>query len=76
MVRTLPLETETRPELSRILAIAAVILVHVMAFLLLLVPLANSELQIPAPRPERWKVPMEIPTPPIPPEVVPLVPQQ
>ena len=42
MVRTLPLDSETRPELSRILAIAAVIAVHVMAFLLLLVPLANN----------------------------------
>ena len=76
MVRTLPLESETRPELSRILAIAAVVLVHVLAFLLLLVPLANSPLQIDVPKPDRWKVPIEIPKTPTPPVVVPVVPQQ
>jgi periplasmic protein TonB len=75
MVRTLPLDSETRPELSRILAIAAVIAVHALAFLLLLVPLANSPLDIAAP-PERWTVPKELPTPPLPPVVVPVVPQQ
>jgi protein TonB len=76
MVRTLPLDTETRPELSRILAIAAVILVHVLAFLLLLVPLANSSVQIDAPKPDRWKVPLVIPTTPTPPEIAPVVPRQ
>jgi protein TonB len=75
MVRTLPLDTETRPELSRILAIAAVIAVHAMAFLLLLVPLANSPLEIPAP-PDRWTLPKELPKPPLPPVVVPVVPTQ
>lgn len=76
MVRTLPLDSETRPELSRILAIAAVIAVHVMAFLLLLVPLANSPLDIAAPAEPRWILPKELPKPPIPPVVVPVVPQQ
>lgn len=76
MVRTLPLDNETRPELSRILAIAAVILVHGLAFLLLLVPLANSTLQVDPPKPERWKVPLEIPATPVPPEVAPVVPRQ
>ncbi len=76
MVRTLPLESETRPELSRILAIAAVIAVHAMAFLLLLVPLANSPLDIAAPPEPRWILPKELPPPPIPPVVVPVVPQQ
>ena len=75
MVRTLPLDTETRPELSRILAIAAVIAVHAMAFLLLLVPLANSPIEIATP-PDRWILPKEVPTPPLPPVVVPVVPQQ
>lgn len=46
MVRTLPLQSETRPELSRILAIAAAIAVHAFAFLLLLIPMATSSLQI------------------------------
>jgi len=76
MVRTLPLDTETRPELSRILAIAAVILVHILAFLLLLVPLANSPMQIDAPKPDRWKVPLVIPSTPTPPEIAPVVPRQ
>ncbi len=76
MVRTLPLDTETRPELSRILAIAAVITVHAMAFLLLLVPLANSPMDIATPQEPRWILPKELPPPPIPPVVVPVVPQQ
>ena len=75
MVRTLPLDTETRPELSRILAIAAVIAVHVMAFFLLLVPLANSPIEIATP-PDRWIVPKELPKPPLPPVIVPVVPQR
>ena len=41
MVRTLPLDSETRPELSRILAIAAAIAVHAFAFMLLLIPMAT-----------------------------------
>lgn len=41
MVRSLPLQSETRPELPRILAIAAAIAVHAFAFLLLLVPLST-----------------------------------
>ena len=76
MVRTLPLDSETRPELPRILAIAAVIAVHVMAFLLLLVPLANGPMDIAAPQEPRWILPRELPPPPIPPVVVPVVPQQ
>ena len=46
MVRTLSLDSETRPELSRILAIAAAIAVHAFAFLLLLIPMATPPLQI------------------------------
>jgi len=45
MVRTLPLNSETRPELPRILAIAAAIAVHAFAFLLLLIPMAAPPLQ-------------------------------
>ena len=75
MVRTLPLNSETRPELPRILAMAAVILLHVLAFLLLLVPMANSPVEIAAP-PPRWILPKEIPEPPLPPVAVPVVPQQ
>ncbi|MGH8027027.1 MAG: energy transducer TonB [Pseudoxanthomonas sp.] len=46
MVRTLPVDSETRPELPRILAIAAAIAVHAFAFLLLLIPMATPPLQI------------------------------
>mgnify|MGYP003434235099 FL=1 len=45
MVRTLPSHSETRPELPRILAIAAAIAVHAFAFLLLLIPLSTPMLQ-------------------------------
>jgi periplasmic protein TonB len=45
MVRTLPLQSEARPELPRILAIAAAIAVHAFAFLLLLIPMATPMLQ-------------------------------
>ena len=45
MVRSLPLHSETRPELPRILAIAAAIAVHAFAFLLLLIPLSRPMLQ-------------------------------
>jgi protein TonB len=76
MVRTLPLNSETRPELPRILAMAAVIALHALAFLLLLVPLANGPLDLEMPKEPRWTVPKEIPKPPIPPVVVPVVPQQ
>ncbi|HEY5970560.1 MAG TPA: TonB family protein [Pseudoxanthomonas sp.] len=46
MVRTLRLHTENRPELSRILAIAAAIAVHAFAFLLLLIPLTAPPLRV------------------------------
>lgn len=46
MVRSLPLHSETRPELPRVLAIAAAIAVHAFAFLLLLIPLSTPMLQV------------------------------
>lgn len=45
MVRTLPLHSESRPDPSRILGIAAAIAVHAFAFMLLLVPMATPVLQ-------------------------------
>lgn len=44
MVRTLPLQSENRPELPRILAIAFAIAVHALALLLLLIPMATPVL--------------------------------
>ena len=44
MVRTLPVDSETRPELPRILAIAFAIAVHALALLLLLIPMATPAL--------------------------------
>jgi protein TonB len=78
MVRSLPLQSETRPELPHILAIAAAIAVHAFAFLLLLVPMATSRIDnsVPEQKPVfQWVVP-EIPPPPLPPETVPVVRQQ
>ena len=46
MVRTHALHSETRPELARILAIAAALAVHVLAFLLLLIPMATPLMQV------------------------------
>lgn len=72
MVRTLQLHAQTRPEPARILAIAAAIAVHVLAFLLLLLPLASTPLNIkPAePAPNRRLIPIEVPVTPLPPEIV------
>lgn len=46
MVRTLRLHSEVRPELSRILAIAAAIAVHAFAFMLLLIPMTAPPLRV------------------------------
>ena len=77
MVRTLRLHSEVRPELSRILAIAAAIAVHAFAFMLLLIPMAAPRLDAPpqAPEPPRWIKPDELIQPPRPPEIVPVRPQ-
>ncbi len=45
MVRTLPLDSESRPDPSRILGIAAAIAVHAFAFMLLLIPMATPALR-------------------------------
>lgn len=69
MSRTLPLQSPTRPEPARILAIATAIAVHALAFLLLLLPLAQS---LPGEAPEMvvqpiWVLPKVVPTTPLPP---------
>lgn len=72
MVRTLHAQDHARPEPARIAAIAAAIAVHVLAFLLLLLPLASSPPQA-APTPPmqlRWEIPDIIPLPPLPPQLV------
>jgi len=72
MVRTLHTQDHTRPEPARIAAITAAIAVHVLAFLLLLLPLASTPAQAPPTPPMqlRWEIPEIIPTPPLPPEPV------
>ena len=75
MVRTLPLQSETRPELPRILAIAAAIALHAFAFMLLLIPMATPRLDNAAAEAKpavQWLTP-EIPPPPKPPETVAVV---
>lgn len=53
MVRSVPLDSQARPDPSRILAIAVAIAVHAFAFLLLLVPMAVPPLQaLVEPKPE------------------------
>lgn len=72
MVRTLHTQDHARPEPARIAAIAAAIAVHVLAFLLLLLPLASTPAKAPPTPPMqlRWEIPEIIPTPPLPPQPV------
>lgn len=77
MVRTLPLDSESRPQLPRILAIAVAIALHALAFLLLLVPMAVQPVDTKeaSPKPSiEWVVP-EIP-PVVEPLVTPVVQRQ
>ena len=73
MVRTLPLQSETRPELPRILGITAAIAVHAFAFLLLLIPMAapTPEMLLPDEKPVvDWELPKPVPVTPTPPDIV------
>lgn len=73
MVRTLPLDSESRPDPSRILGIAAAIAIHAFAFLLLLVPMAapSPEMLLPDDKPVvDWQLPKPLPVTPTPPDVV------
>lgn len=67
MVRALPFDCERGPNLPRILALATAIALHVLVFLLLLVPMAMPRVETapPAPQPPRWLLPETVPvTPP------------
>lgn len=77
MVRTLPLHSENRPEMSRVLALAAAIAIHVFAFMLLLIPMAapRMDTSVEAPRIPPWVQPIDVLPPPQPPEIVPIRPQ-
>jgi protein TonB len=73
MVRTLPLDSESRPDLSRILGIAAAIAVHALAFMLLLVPMATPApvALLPDEKPVvDWDMSKPDPVTPTPPETV------
>ncbi len=71
MVRTLPSNTGTRPDPSRILALAAAIAVHALAFMLLLVPMAATPVAVDKPVDRGWIQKIE-PLPPPPPIVDPV----
>ena len=72
MVRTLPSDVSPRLDPSRILAISFAMAVHVLALLVLLLPLTQAPAVVTKPEqmPPRWKVPEIVPVPPIPPELV------
>ncbi|WP_411832579.1 energy transducer TonB [Pseudoxanthomonas mexicana] len=72
MVRTLPFRPQSRPDAARVLALAAAIAVHLLAMLLLLMPLAGPQAEkIVAPREiPPWVIPVEPITPPVPPQPV------
>ncbi len=70
MVRTLPLQAESRPEVARILAMAAAIGVHALAFLLLLIPMTTPRPEANAVEPQPpWVQEIKITPPPLPPIV-------
>lgn len=72
MVRTLSSDVSPRLELQRILAISFALAVHVLALLVLLLPLTQTPLPQASntPEPERWLVPERLPVTPIPPQRV------
>ncbi len=72
MVRTLPSDDTPRLDFQRILATSFAIAVHALAFLVLLVPLVQSPVEMarPATEPERWKIVEVPPLPPLPPQLV------
>lgn len=77
MIRALPYgHTASRPDPARVLAIAAAVAVHVLAFLLLLLPLTAPPFSITAadsPPPRPWWVRVEPAVTPRPPQVVAVV---
>lgn len=75
MVRTLPFRSTPRPDPARVLAIVTAIALHLLALLLLLIPMASYRPDAaPVPtRTEPWVQRVEILPPPEPPEIVPLV---
>jgi len=79
MIRALPYDSGFHPDVARILAIAAAIAVHVLAFLLLLLPLATPRLSINAadpPAPRTWWVRVEPPVVPPPPQLAAVAPER
>lgn len=74
MVRALPFRSSSRPDFARILAIATAIAVHVLAMMLLLMPLAGPQPEKSSlPEPDRWVLPQKPVVPPLPPENVEVV---
>lgn len=75
MVRALPFRHTTRLDSGRILAMAAAIALHMVALLLLLMPMAAPQLARIVEKTERWQIPTErVLPPPLPPE--PIAPKQ
>lgn len=71
MVRTLPSQAHRRLDFQRILATSFAIALHVLALLVLLLPLTRPSLPDLRPQPaERWRVHQVPPTPPLPPQLV------
>ena len=72
MVRTLPSDVSPRLDPSRILAISFAMAVHVLALLVLLLPLSQTPPpgKDPEPAPPRWEVRQVVPVTPLPPQPV------
>ncbi len=74
MVRTLPFRSTSRPDPARVLAIVMAIALHLLALLLLLIPVATyrPDTAPATPRTEPWVQKVQIVPPPRPPETVPV----
>ncbi len=71
MVRALPFRHTTRLDFGRVLAMAAAIALHMLALLLLLMPMAAPQLARIVQPSERWQIPVQrVLPPPLPPEPV------
>lgn len=75
MVRALPFRTSDRPDSARVMAMATAILLHILALLLLLIPMTQYRQDGPAaePRTVPWVQKVVMLPPPAPPQVVPVV---
>lgn len=70
MVRALPFRTPARLDFGRVIALAAAIALHLLALLLLLIPMAAPPLERVVDSVDRWTIPVPPVIPPQPPQPI------